>query len=221
MPTPTAAAAALPNNHTIWSLTGAAFGAAMLLDITADALGGAQVSHMAIELVLMAAVLGGGTWVGRRWQRYQADIEVSLQAASASASRWERTAGQLSQESHALRQETAALKQQTETLQAEAVILREAAERAAERQSGLSAVIDAQFRRWSLSPAESEVAMLLLKGLSLKETAEVRSTSERTTRKQARAVYRKSGLAGRAELSAWFLEDLLVTCEASDTSLTE
>jgi DNA-binding CsgD family transcriptional regulator len=75
---------------------------------------------------------------------------------------------------------------------------------------GLGAAIDRQFDRWSLSPAEREVGLLLLKGLSLKEIAEARKTSERTVRQQALAVYRKAGLAGRAELAAFFLEDLLL-----------
>jgi DNA-binding CsgD family transcriptional regulator len=74
---------------------------------------------------------------------------------------------------------------------------------------GLGEAIERQFERWQLSAAEREVAMLLLKGLSLQEVAEVRQTSERTTRQQAQAVYKKAGLAGRAELSAFFLEDLL------------
>ncbi len=74
---------------------------------------------------------------------------------------------------------------------------------------GLGAAIDVQFERWSLSPAEREVALLLLKGLSHHEVAEVRDVSERTARKQARSVYAKAGLTGRAELSAFFLEDLL------------
>lgn len=75
---------------------------------------------------------------------------------------------------------------------------------------GLGAAIDRQFERWGLSPAEREVGLLLLKGLSLKEAAEARQTSERTVRQQALAVYRKAGLAGRAELAAFFLEDLLL-----------
>lgn len=54
------------------------------------------------------------------------------------------------------------------------------------------------------------MALLLLKGLSFKEIAAVRENSERTNREQARGVYRKAGVTGRAELSAWFLEDLLV-----------
>jgi len=75
---------------------------------------------------------------------------------------------------------------------------------------GLGAAIDRQFERWSLSAAEREVALLLLKGLAHKEIAELRRTSERTVRQQSLAVYRKAGLSGRAELSAFFLEDLLL-----------
>jgi DNA-binding CsgD family transcriptional regulator len=75
---------------------------------------------------------------------------------------------------------------------------------------GLGVAIDRQFERWGLSAAEREVALLLLKGLSHKEVASVRETSERTVRQQALAVYRKAGLSGRAELAAFFLEDLLL-----------
>jgi DNA-binding CsgD family transcriptional regulator len=80
---------------------------------------------------------------------------------------------------------------------------------------GLGEAIDRQFQRWGLSPAEREVALLLVKGLSHKEAAEVRATSERTVRQQALAVYRKAGLAGRAELAAFFLEDLLLPVPAA------
>ncbi|MDH3647823.1 MAG: hypothetical protein OER80_13725 [Gammaproteobacteria bacterium] len=76
---------------------------------------------------------------------------------------------------------------------------------------GLAIAIENQFDRWQLTKAEAEVGLLLLKGLSHKEIATVRQTSERTAREQARAVYRKSGLTGRPALSAFFLEDLLPT----------
>ncbi len=75
---------------------------------------------------------------------------------------------------------------------------------------GLSSAIDAQFERWKLSPAEREIALLMLKGLSQKEIADLRDTSERTIRQQAQAIYSKANLSGRAALSAFFLEDLLV-----------
>ncbi len=80
---------------------------------------------------------------------------------------------------------------------------------------GLSKAIDQQLTTWKLSAAEKEVAFLLLKGLSLKDIAEVRETTEKTARVQSMAIYAKSGVAGRSELSAFFLEDLLVPSELS------
>lgn len=82
---------------------------------------------------------------------------------------------------------------------------------------GLGEEMDAQLRRWALTPAERETALLLLKGYGHKEIATLLGKSERTVRQQAVAVYRKSGLAGRAELAAFFLEDLLLpVAEAGD-----
>lgn len=97
---------------------------------------------------------------------------------------------------------------QVDLRRAEADVARFRAE-AEEHVRGLGAAIDHQFARWELSPAEREVALLLLKGLASKEIADVRRTSERTVRQQALSVYRKAKLAGRAELAAFFLEDLL------------
>ena len=87
---------------------------------------------------------------------------------------------------------------------------------AREMLAGLGAAIDAQFERWKLTEAERGVGLLLLKGLSSKEIAEARRTSERTVRQQALAIYRKTGLAGRAELAAFFLEDLLLPTQRTD-----
>lgn len=81
---------------------------------------------------------------------------------------------------------------------------------AREALQGLGEAIDRQFIRWELSPAEREVGLLLLKGLSHREVAAARSTSETTIRQQALSIYRKSGLRNRSELSAFFLEDLLL-----------
>jgi DNA-binding CsgD family transcriptional regulator len=78
---------------------------------------------------------------------------------------------------------------------------------------GLGEAIDAQFSRWNFTDAEREVALLLLKGLSVKEIAAVRATSERTIRAQSASLYSKAGLTGRAALSAFFLEDLLAPIE--------
>jgi DNA-binding CsgD family transcriptional regulator len=80
---------------------------------------------------------------------------------------------------------------------------------AAQLLRGLSEAIERQFRDWGLTESEQEVAFLLIKGLSLKEAAEVRGVEEKTIRNQSLAIYRKAGVAGRAELAAYFLEDLL------------
>ena len=61
---------------------------------------------------------------------------------------------------------------------------------------GLGDAIDNQFSRWNLTEAEREVALLLLKGLSSKEVAAVRATSERTVREQARSIYSQSRAHG-------------------------
>lgn len=107
----------------------------------------------------------------------------------------------------AAREEASALSARLEETEAEAVRWRGEAR---DLLNGLGAVIELQFERWKLSPAEKEVALLLLKGLSHKELAEVRSITEATARQQARAVYKKAGLSGRNDLAAFFLEDLLL-----------
>ena len=73
----------------------------------------------------------------------------------------------------------------------------------------LLAVMRDQFAQWGLSPSESEIALLLIKGLSMKEIAEARQVKEKTIRQQATSVYAKSGYAGRHELAAHFIEDLM------------
>ena len=73
----------------------------------------------------------------------------------------------------------------------------------------LLAVMRNQFTQWGLSPSESEIALLLIKGLSMKEIAEARQVKEKTIRQQATSVYAKSGYAGRHELAAHFIEYLM------------
>ncbi|MFQ5514044.1 MAG: LuxR C-terminal-related transcriptional regulator [Myxococcota bacterium] len=83
-------------------------------------------------------------------------------------------------------------------------------ERARSVLRGLGEEIDAQLRRWSLTPAERDTALLVLKGYTHGEIARLLGKSERTVRQQAAAVYRKAGVSSRTEFSAFFLEDLLL-----------
>ncbi|PIQ63077.1 MAG: hypothetical protein COV99_04685 [Bacteroidetes bacterium CG12_big_fil_rev_8_21_14_0_65_60_17] len=69
--------------------------------------------------------------------------------------------------------------------------------------------MDGQFDMWHLTPTEKEIALFLVKGFSTKEIAHLTDRSERTVRQHAIAVYGKAGLGGRAQLAAFFLEDLL------------
>ncbi len=114
--------------------------------------------------------------------------------------------GFLLQGSFVLRRKLEAERTQVAGLRADADKWRAEAKRHIE---GLGRAIDLQLNQWSLTAAEKEVALLLLKGLSLKEIAEVRHTSEKTVRAHSVAIYSKAGLGGRSELAAFFLEDLL------------
>lgn len=81
-------------------------------------------------------------------------------------------------------------------------------DRAGRTLAGLSEAIDGQFSDWHLTPAERQTALMLLKGHSHKRIGKETDRSERTVRQHSVAVYRKSGLAGRAELAGFFLGDL-------------
>lgn len=81
---------------------------------------------------------------------------------------------------------------------------------------GLGQAIGDQLVEWELTPAEREVALLLLKGYSHKAVARETGRSAETARQHASAVYRKSGLSGRAELAAFFLEDLMLPEEEGE-----
>lgn len=75
---------------------------------------------------------------------------------------------------------------------------------------GLGKAIEMQLAEWGLTEGERTTALLILKGMSHKEIAVATRRSESTIRQHAVEIYRKSGLSGRAELSAFFLEDLLL-----------
>ena len=140
-----------------------------------------------------------------RWLSAHVAFEVAMMVVSLSFAIWlYRGWRQATQSLRAVRRSFAA---RQATLQAERDQWRENAQSAL---AGLSAAIDLQFDAWKLTPAEREVALLLLKGYGHKQIAGATQRGERTVRQHAVTVYQKSGLAGRAELAAFFLEDLLL-----------
>lgn len=66
-----------------------------------------------------------------------------------------------------------------------------------------------RFAEWRLTPAEADVALFAIKGMSTAEIAALRKTSEGTVKAQTNAIYRKAGVSGRPQLLALFIEDLM------------
>jgi len=152
------------------------------LDLASDLRGGTTVGHVVAEGGVFVVGMLGATFMAARLMRVVRSARLA-------------------------KEEAVALAEQLEATRAEAARWRDEAR---DLLDGLGAALDGQFERWALSAAEREVALLLLKGLSHKELAEVRSITEATARQQARAVYKKAGLSGRNALAAFFLEDLLL-----------
>lgn len=73
----------------------------------------------------------------------------------------------------------------------------------------LNDIISDEFDKWQLTRAERETAILLIKGLSMLEIAELRGVKEKSVRQQATGIYTKAGVSSRYELTAYFIEDLL------------
>lgn len=70
-------------------------------------------------------------------------------------------------------------------------------------------MMEERFTAWALTPAERDVASFVMKGFSTQEIAGLRKTSEGTVKAQTAAIYRKSGVSGRAQLVSLFIEDLM------------
>tara|TARA_R110002051_G_scaffold141578_1_gene214805 strand:+ start:47947 stop:48432 length:486 start_codon:yes stop_codon:yes gene_type:complete len=68
-----------------------------------------------------------------------------------------------------------------------------------------------RFQEWELTPAEADVALFAIKGLSTQDIAGLRGVSEGTVKAQTNAIYRKAGVTGRPQLLSQFLDDLIST----------
>ena len=66
-----------------------------------------------------------------------------------------------------------------------------------------------RFTEWGLTPAEADVALFAIKGMSTAEIAGLRQVSEGTVKAQTAAIYRKAGVTGRSQLLSLFIEDLM------------
>ncbi len=71
-------------------------------------------------------------------------------------------------------------------------------------------VLEERFTEWGLTPAERDVALFAIKGMSTQEIAVLRSTSEGTVKAQTNAIYRKADVSGRPQLLSLFIDELMV-----------
>ena len=72
-------------------------------------------------------------------------------------------------------------------------------------------LIEARFRDWRLTPAESEIALFTLKGLDVAEIAAIRGSADSTVRAQLAKVYSKAQVSSRGQFTSLFIEDLLAS----------
>jgi DNA-binding CsgD family transcriptional regulator len=164
--------------------------------------------------ILLAAIIGGAVDIALdapdTWWSLHVIYELVLVAASLTGfyflwRGWFRTRHDLSETRHELAEQ-----------REERDAWRASAESAL---TGFGAAIDARFEAWQLTPAEREIAMLLLNCRSQKVIAYLTDRSERTVRQHAVSVYQKSHLAGRAALAAFFLDDVRLPSDTVDHDL--
>jgi DNA-binding CsgD family transcriptional regulator len=70
-------------------------------------------------------------------------------------------------------------------------------------------LIRERFAQWSLSRAESDVALLAFRGLRISEIAALRGTREGTVKAQMSTVLHKAGVKTRAEFLAQFMDEFI------------
>lgn len=73
----------------------------------------------------------------------------------------------------------------------------------------MDSFVHAKFDEWGLTSAERDIAMYMLKGLSITEIAAARSTAEGTVKAQTSNIFRKTGVASRMELMSLFMDEFL------------
>ncbi|MDX8347985.1 helix-turn-helix transcriptional regulator [Cognatiyoonia sp. IB215446] len=76
-------------------------------------------------------------------------------------------------------------------------------------------VMEEKFTLWELTPAERDVALFAIKGMSTQEIAALREVSEGTIKAQTNAIYRKANVSGRTQLLSLFIDDLMADAASS------
>lgn len=70
-------------------------------------------------------------------------------------------------------------------------------------------VLAEKFEAWKLTAAEKDVALLIIKGLSVAEIAAARNTAAGTVKAQSSAIFRKIGVSSRTDLMSNVLDEFI------------
>jgi DNA-binding CsgD family transcriptional regulator len=73
-----------------------------------------------------------------------------------------------------------------------------------------------RFTEWGLSAAESDVAILTMRGLKIAEIAHLRHTQTGTIKAQLSSIFRKSSVSTRTEFVARFMDEFLDRAAVKD-----
>lgn len=70
-------------------------------------------------------------------------------------------------------------------------------------------LVQNKFEHWQLTQAEADVTLLVLRGLTTEQIAELRGVAKGTVKVQAHNAMQKAGVGSRVELMSIFLEEFM------------
>lgn len=73
------------------------------------------------------------------------------------------------------------------------------------------AVLRDKFKEWSLTAAERDVTLLIIRGLSVADIAAARNTAHGTIKAQSTSIFRKIGVGSKTELMSVIIDEFLDT----------
>jgi len=70
-------------------------------------------------------------------------------------------------------------------------------------------LVHRKFSNWGLSPAERDVALMMLRGLTVEQISEIRDVSKGTIKVQSHKIMQKADVGSRVEFMSIFLDDFI------------
>ena len=70
-------------------------------------------------------------------------------------------------------------------------------------------LVHEKFAAWNLTPAERDVALMMLRGLTVEQISDLRNVSKGTIKVQSHKIMQKADVASRVELMSIFLDEFM------------